>query len=212
MKNTKGNILKTVKVDVSETFREKGSKFIGHLYPVRDVEKFDKKLDKLKSKYPDATHHCYAYRINPNNLNEFVHDDGEPRGTAGLPILNQLKSFDVANTGLIVVRYFGGTKLGKPGLIDAYGQTARLCLEKAALAGIIRTKNIELSYFYNRQNEIDQVKSSFELIELESEYLEKVTLVLACPFAMAERMFMELDRLKYLDIHYERMGEGFVVK
>lgn len=204
--------MKTVKGRVSETFREKGSSFIGFLYGVGNIDGFERKLNEIKSKYHDATHHCYAYRIDPINLKEFAQDDGEPAGTAGLPILNQLKSFDVMNAAIIVVRYFGGTKLGKSGLIEAYGNTAKLCLQKGNLNEIMRTKNIRITYPYNRQNQIDQLKSEFELIEIESEYLERVTLKLGCAISKAGYLFAKLHQLEHLDIQWEKLGEGFVVK
>src|SRR5699024_755346 len=96
----------------------------------------------------DATHHCYGWRISPNNIEEFAQDDGEPGGTAGLPILNQLKSFNVVNGACVVVRYFGGTKLGKAGLIQAYGHTAELCLKQAELSNLVATQNFRIIYPY----------------------------------------------------------------
>lgn len=202
--------MRTIKSRVSETLREKGSKFIGYLYPVRSVEAFEKKLKQVISKHPDATHHCYAYRIDPNSLQEYTQDDGEPGGTAGFPILNQLKSYDVVNAALIVVRYFGGTKLGKSGLIQAYGDTAELCIEQVGFERIRRTENIQLIYPYDRQNQVDRLKSNLRLVELDSEYLEVVTLVLACPLENTERMFKELKKLQHQGIRYRKLGKDFV--
>lgn len=87
--------MKTVDASVSESIREKGSKFTGFLLSAESRPKFEEELKKIKTTYPDATHHCYAWRINPNNTKEFIQDDGEPGGTAGLPIFNQLKSYDL---------------------------------------------------------------------------------------------------------------------
>lgn len=203
--------MKTVKSETTANFREKGSKFIGILYPAGSLEAFEEKREQVKSKYPDATHHCYAYRIDPNRLQEFAQDDGEPGGTAGLPILNRLKSYDLVNAGLIVVRYFGGTKLGKPGLIAAYGATASKCLEKAEFGDIARTENVRIVYPYDKQNQIERLISKFELAELEAEYLEEVTLVLACPIEKSEQMYEELERLVHLDIRYEELGKDFIL-
>ncbi|MDR8391742.1 YigZ family protein [Aliifodinibius sp. S!AR15-10] len=202
----------TINKEVSASYRDNGSKFIGYLFPALNTDLFDKKLEVIKSQYHDATHHCYAYRIDPTNIQEFAQDDGEPGGTAGLPILNRLKSAEIVNGGLIVVRYYGGTKLGKSGLIEAYGYTAKLSIEKADLQSIVPTVNMKITYPYNRQNEIDQLKSTFSLKEMESEYLADVTLTLACPKSDAQRMIDKLDRLEHLGITYENLGESFVTQ
>jgi len=202
--------LRTIKNITTESFRDRGSKFLGYLFPAGSVKEFEKELNKIKSKYPDATHHCYAWRINPNKIEEFTQDDGEPSGSAGLPILNQLKSFELLNCGCVVVRYFGGTKLGKSGLIQAYGHTARLCADKAELLTIIPTDNFKIVYPYNQQNQIDQLKNSFDLKELQSEYLEKVTLELACRTEQTDDFSAQLQKLEHYGIESEQKDSGFV--
>ena len=204
--------MKTVGQSQTSSYRENGSKFIGFLLPAASITDFEDQLEQIVSRYPDATHHCYAYRINPIQLQEFAQDDGEPSGTAGLPILNQLKSAKLVNCGVVVVRYYGGTKLGKSGLIQAYGHTAATCIKQASLYPIQRTLNIELQYPYHRQNEIDRLKSSFELIETDAEYLADITLEVACPLPKAEELCNRLDQLKHLDITYEVLGKDFVVR
>ncbi len=202
--------MKTVQKTTKTSFREKGSKFIGYLFPAISISQFEQKLDEIKSKYPDATHHCYGWRINPNKIEEFVQDDGEPNGTAGFPILNQLKSYSVVNCGCIVVRYYGGTKLGKSGLIQAYGYSARLCLEKADLRSLIPTRNFQITYPYHRQAQIDQLKNSFDLKEIEAQYLEEVTLDIACRTEEAEQLWKKLTKLKHQNIKAVKKGNGFV--
>jgi len=202
--------LNTIQNNINETYRIKGSKFIGYLFPVKTRAEFENELAGVKSTHPDASHHCYAWRIDPNQIKEFYNDAGEPGGTAGPPILNELKSFEIINAGLIVVRYFGGAKLGKSGLIEAYGTTARRCLEQAEPAKIIRTVNIEVNYPYTQQNLIERLISKYGLIELDSEYTEEVTLVLGCPVNVFDECRDELERLEYLDISSEERGEGFV--
>lgn len=206
------SLLKTTSSKPTVSYRDKGSKFIGYLFPARSVEVFQGQLDQIKAKYPDATHHCYAYRIDPTNVQEFAQDDGEPSGTAGLPILNQLKSFEIVNAGLVVVRYYGGTKLGKSGLIEAYGYTAKRCLEQGRLKKIIPTVNFDITYPYNRQNEIDKLKATFNLMELDASYLADVTLTLACPLSNAKQLVDQLGKLEYLSIQYDKLGNSFVVE
>ncbi|MTI88168.1 MAG: YigZ family protein [Balneolaceae bacterium] len=183
---------------------------MGYLFPCRSEDEFSAELAQLKSKYPDATHHCYGWRLNPAQIREFSTDDGEPSGTAGLPILNQLKSFEVVNAGIIVVRYYGGTKLGKPGLIEAYGGSARLCLEKARLFSIVSVHEFEICYPYSRENQISKLKNDFGLQVVASEYMEDVTLKVACPADKAERFEQQLQKLEHLKITFEKLGKSFV--
>lgn len=112
-------------------FRDRGSRFIGFAFPVSDEEDVKSALELIRKEHPTARHHCYAYRINPLNERWRANDDGEPSSSAGKPILNQLKSMQVYNVLVIVVRYFGGTLLGVPGLIHAYREAAKLALEDA---------------------------------------------------------------------------------
>lgn len=203
--------MKTVKENNSQTYRNRGSKFIGYLFGCSSREKFEQQLAKVKKEHPNATHHCYAWRIGPAGVREFANDDGEPSGTAGLPILNQLKSFDVVNAGLVVVRYFGGTKLGKPGLIEAYGHTARVCLEKAALPRIQPTLNFRLRFPYSQQNRIDQLMNTYNLQTLESEYTEEVAMTVACPMSVSGSCLEEVKRLEHLGIEFKEAGTGYLI-
>lgn len=202
--------MRTIQDTINETFRDRGSKFIGYLFPVSSIEQFENELTKIKSDFPDASHHCYAWRIHPTKIEEFAQDDGEPGGSAGLPILNKLKSYEMVNCGCVVVRYFGGTKLGKSGLIQAYGHTAALCLDKATSFKIIATTNFRITYPYSQQTQINQLKNSFDLKELESEYLEQVTLKMACRKEQADQFSGQLEQLEHLGIEVDRMGPGFV--
>jgi uncharacterized YigZ family protein len=101
-------------------FKDKGSKFTAYAHPIKSEEEAKQVVDKYKTEQPNAKHHCYAYRLDPKGSKFRSYDDGEPGGTAGKPILNQLLSNDLTNIIVIVVRYFGGTKLGVSGLINAY--------------------------------------------------------------------------------------------
>lgn len=202
--------MKTVQQTYSASFREKGSKFIGYLFPLSSKKQFEHQLDDIKSKYPDATHHCYAWRINPNKIEEFSQDDGEPSGTAGRPILNKLKSYETVNCGCIVVRYYGGTNLGTSGLIQAYGRSAEECLQKADLSTIIPTQSVEITYPYNQQKEIDQLKNRFDLKELDAQYLENVTIKMACRSDQADHFLEALEKLKHAGVTTEPLGNGYV--
>ncbi|HBX66135.1 MAG TPA: hypothetical protein DEG32_08245 [Balneolaceae bacterium] len=200
----------TIKKSYESSFRERGSKLLGYLFPADSEEAFAAELDKLKSKYPDATHHCYGWRINPAQPKEFSSDDGEPSGSAGLPILNQLKSFEVVNAGVVVVRYYGGTKLGKSGLIEAYGLGAQSCLEKASLVSIKPVQLFEINYPYPEENTIQKLKNDYDLEILESEYLESITLKVACPKKSALYFEREVEGLEHLNITFKKLEEHFI--
>lgn len=112
-------------------YKDRGSKFFAYAFPVFSEEDIKNRLGELKKQYPDATHHCYAWILNPDKSAQRANDDGEPANTAGRPILRQILSKGLTNTLVIVVRYFGGTLLGAGGLITAYGEAAKLALEGA---------------------------------------------------------------------------------
>ena len=112
-------------------YKSSQSRFIGYLYPTKSLSEFKEQLAQLKKDHPKATHICYAYRLGFQNEDVRANDDGEPSGTAGKPILNQLYSYQLQNVSLFVVRYYGGTKLGVSGLIEAYKEAAKLCIEQA---------------------------------------------------------------------------------
>jgi uncharacterized YigZ family protein len=202
--------VQAISTNYRSAFRAKGSKFMGFLFPVTSKEGFKQELQEIISTYPDATHHCYGWRINPHKIEEFAQDDGEPSGTAGLPILNELKSHELVNAGGVVVRYYGGTKLGKSGLIQAYGKSARLCLDQASFSNLVLTQNYRITYAYSTQNEIDQLKNAFDLKELEAEYLEKITLTIACRHEQSDSFHKALEQRKHLDIRFEEVNRGFV--
>jgi uncharacterized YigZ family protein len=183
---------------------------MGYLFPAESEEDFQNELDQLKSKYPDATHHCWAWRLNPAQPKEFSSDDGEPSGTAGLPILNHLKSFEVINAGIVIVRYYGGTKLGKPGLIEAYGRGAELCLESASLISIQPVQLFEIRYPYPEENTLQKMMNDYGLKVMESEYLESVTLKVACPKDSASNFENEISGLEHLNIEFDVLNESYI--
>ncbi|MDO4758680.1 MAG: YigZ family protein [Rikenellaceae bacterium] len=125
------DLYKTIAAPVEVTMRERSSKFLSFIYPVVNEEQIREALDALRKRYFDATHHCYAWRLGPHGEQFRANDDGEPSGTAGKPILGQLLSHEVTDCLIVVVRYFGGTKLGVPGLIAAYKEAAANAIEEA---------------------------------------------------------------------------------
>jgi uncharacterized YigZ family protein len=135
-------------------FKDRGSKFIACTFPVKSIDEFKKILDGVKKEHPKATHHCFAYRIGIDKNTFRVSDDGEPSGTAGKPILGQIDSKDLTDIVIIVVRYFGGTLLGVPGLINAYKTAAALALQVTPAVQKPVEVNYTLQFDYTQMNEV----------------------------------------------------------
>ena len=144
--------MNTIKETIENTLIIKNSRFITIIYNINDINDIDKYLKLVKDKYKDATHYCYAY-ILPNNIK--CSDDGEPGGTAGKPILDVLTKHNLNFILAIVVRYFGGIKLGAGGLIRAYSKCISSCLNNTELTKLIPGKNIDIYFTYKDINDID---------------------------------------------------------
>lgn len=135
-------------------YKDRGSHFLAYAYPIKTVEEFKKQLKIIKDEHPKAAHHCFGYRIGIEGINFRTSDDGEPTGTAGKPILNQIDGKKLTDIAIIVVRYFGGTLLGVPGLINAYKTAASLSLQ---LTPIIEKPILSiyiLEFDYTLMNEV----------------------------------------------------------
>lgn len=132
--------------------KEKGSKFIGFAFPVGTEVEIKSILGKIRSLHPRATHHCYAYRIGTTGEEHRANDDGEPSGSAGMPIFNQLLAHEVTNILLIVVRYYGGTKLGVSGLVKTYKEAAKLTLQNAEIVSKELETILHINFPFHLQN------------------------------------------------------------
>lgn len=144
----------TIDTDVSGEFKDRGSKFLAYARSVATEEEIQAFLIDIKKLHNKARHHCYAYRLGLDTNNFRANDDGEPSGTAGRPILGQIDSFELTNVMVIVVRYFGGTKLGTSGLIQAYRESTRLALEKAEKVEKIIEDRITLTFQYSIMSQV----------------------------------------------------------
>lgn len=141
-------------------YKDKASKFIGFGYAVKDENDIKEKLHYLKNIHPKATHHCYAYRLGLDKNNYRANDDGEPNGTAGKPILGQIDSNKLTNCLIVIVRYFGGTKLGVSGLIDAYKECAK---QTIAETSIIEERILD---YYTIQCSYETINKVYQIIHL----------------------------------------------
>lgn len=173
-----------------EEIKEKGSRFLAYLFPVSTVEEIDLIIVDLRKKYYDASHVCFAYRLKQGNEEYFrSSDDGEPSGTAGIPIYNEIKSRDYLNVLAVVIRYFGGTKLGTGGLARTYAAAARNVVEKAATITIYIKKEVSLNFPYDFTGEIMKIINRFGLDILKQEYTGKgVSIKLNVPVALVKEV------------------------
>ena len=137
---------KTISAPSEGFYKEKGSKFFAFAYQVADEYQVKERLENLKKQYHDARHHCYAFVLFGEPESFRASDDGEPSNSAGQPILRQIRSFGLTNTLVIVVRYFGGTKLGVGGLVNAYGTAAEEALSQAVQKEVILYKNVTIKF------------------------------------------------------------------
>ncbi|MBE9483549.1 MAG: YigZ family protein [Bacteroidetes bacterium] len=151
------DIYHTIAAPAKGLYKDKGSKFIALAYPVKSEEEVKAKLEEVRKEYHDARHHCYAYILGFDKSAYRYNDDGEPSGTAGRPIFGQLQSKDLTNVLIIVVRYFGGTKLGVSGLITAYKTASRDALQTADILCLTVNDVYELSFEYPLMNEVMRV-------------------------------------------------------
>ena len=154
---------KTIKSPLENILlKEKGSKFIGFAFPVNNEAEIKAALEKVRTEHPKATHHCYAFRLGIEGENYRANDDGEPSGSAGLPIYNQLLANELTHILLIVVRYYGGTKLGVSGLVKTYKESAKLTLEESEIITKDLESEVEIEFDFSKQNQIFTLLNKFD--------------------------------------------------
>ena len=152
--------MKSIQKEITSEIIINKSKFITILTNINDIDKVKEKLEEIKKQYKDATHYCYAYIINNH---EKCSDNGEPSGTAGMPILNVLKQNDLTNILCVVIRYFGGIKLGAGGLIRAYSTSASAALNKAIITNLVNGYNITIEFSYDNLKQIDYLLKNIDI-------------------------------------------------
>lgn len=176
--------------------KEKGSKFIGFAFQINNEVELKNALEKIRSEHPKATHHCYAYRLGLNGENYRANDDGEPSGSAGLPIYNQLLAHDITNVLVIVVRYYGGTKLGVSGLVKAYKESAKITLDECKIITNELETEIEITFSFNQQNVIFTLLSKFDAKVLQFDANENCTLTASVKTAKLESISEKLSEMQ----------------
>ena len=161
----------------------KNSRFITRLVKITKKDEVEDILNNVKKEYPKATHYCYAYIVNDYKK---ASDDGEPGGTAGMPILNVLEKEDMTSVIAIVVRYFGGIKLGAGGLVRAYSSSVRDALKKADKILLIEGVQIKITIPYDKQNELNYILKDSEIVD--KTFTDKVTYIINCSKDVLEKL------------------------
>lgn len=182
--------------------KEKGSKFIGFAFPVDDEAELKKSLEKIREEHPKATHHCYAYRLGIKGENYRANDDGEPSGSAGLPIYNQLLAHEITNVLVIVVRYYGGTKLGVSGLVKTYKESAKITLEEAEIVKKELESEIEISFDFSQQNQIFTLLSKFDGRILDFLSDEKCIITAKIKTSIKENISEQLSEMQNISFRF----------
>jgi uncharacterized YigZ family protein len=182
---------KTIETISEGIYKDKGSKFIAFAFPVVNEEQIKEHLQELRKKYFDARHHCYAYALGPNRDGYRINDDGEPSGTAGKPIFGQILSHDLTNILIVVIRYFGGVKLGVRGLINAYKASTIEALANNKIIERIITEVYELKFEYPLMNEVMRLLKENDLEQISHNF------TLSCNIEFAVRR-NDADRIKQL--------------
>ncbi len=190
----------TIEQPATAEFRDRGSKFSGYAFPVSSVQEFKEKLAAIKKEHPKATHHCFAYRIGLDGTVFRVSDDGEPSGSAGRPILGQIDSRQATNVAIIVVRYFGGTLLGVPGLINAYKTTAALVLQVTPLVQKPVLTVYELQFDYTQMNDVMMISKQFDCMVLKQEMNLFCVLHIGIPKNRMDEVIYKLGELRSVEL------------
>ena len=162
-------------------FKNKGSKFLGYARPIPNKMAFELFLKEVKALHPKARHFCFAYKIDPLGLSFRANDDGEPSGSAGKPILGQITHFDLSYSAIIVVRYFGGTKLGVAGLIDAYRTASKEAILNNQIIEKFETEKLELKFDYHLMGVLLNIIKDLELQVHNQKFDTNPSITLAIP-------------------------------
>lgn len=176
-------------------FKEKNSKFFGYVFPVQSEEEVKIILEQVKKQHHSARHWCYAYQIGTKTKIHRANDDGEPNNSAGMPIYGQIQSFDVTNILVVVVRYFGGVKLGVGGLVTAYKTAAQMALEKAEIIEKTIDVHFLIHFDYKNMNKVMRVIKE-KNINVVNQTLELDCLIeISCRISQKEEIFNAFDQI-----------------
>lgn len=190
----------TIEKTAMAEFKDRGSKFVAYACPVKSVIEGKDRLNEIKKEHPKATHHCFAYRVGLDGNSFRVSDDGEPSGTAGRPILGQIDSKGLVDVLVVVVRYFGGTLLGVPGLINAYKSAASLALQMTPLAQKPVEKEYRVQFDYTQINDIMTLVKQYNCRVVQQEMQLFCNMTLAIPKNRVAEVSYKLQDMRNVEI------------
>lgn len=192
-----------LQTDGESLLKDRGSRFIGFAIPVESAEAAQEQVQLLRKRYHDARHHCYAYRLGQTGAEHYATDDGEPSHSAGTPILGAIRSAELTDLVVVVVRYFGGAKLGVRGLIEAYRGAAAEALALTERSEIIPQVHFRIDFPYTRTAEINKILHPFDTQQLDASYTDSCSLTLALPLAPFDQLAPQLSaaNIDYVLLH-----------
>ena len=190
----------TIEKMATAEFKDRGSRFIAYVCPIKSAEDFKLRLNEIKKEHHKATHHCFAYRFGLDGNNFRVSDDGEPSGSAGRPILGQIDSKGLVNVLVVVVRYFGGTLLGVPGLINAYRSAAALALQTTPLVQKPVEQEFRVHFDYTKLNEVMMMVRQCNCRVVKQDIQLFCDMVLAVPKNRVAELSYKLQEMRNVEI------------
>ncbi|WGQ10218.1 YigZ family protein [Pedobacter gandavensis] len=193
---------KTITAPAEGLFKDRGSKFIAFAYPIRSEEEVKPILAQLRSEHGKARHFCWALRLSPDRAVFRIQDDGEPSGTAGRPILNALLSADITNILIVVVRYFGGTLLGVPGLINAYKSAAIEAIQAAEIVEKTVNDVYELTFDYLSMNDVMRLFKEEQLQILSQEFDNSCSIKFEVRKAQLNQVLGKIEKIDGIKLKY----------
>lgn len=193
---------KTITTTAEGLFKDRGSKFFAYAYPIEQESEVKELVEILKKEHFKAVHHCYAFRLGQDKTNFRVNDDGEPAGSAGKPILNVLLSKDITNILVVVVRYFGGTLLGVPGLINAYKTATLEALTNAEVIEKTVNEIYDVSFEFIQMNDVMKVVKEFGLKIKNQQFDNQCTITLEFRKNMTNQVIGKLEKIDNIAIDF----------
>lgn len=190
----------TIAQEAHAEFKDRGSRFIAYAFPISNTDDVKKNLAALKKEHPKAVHHTFAYRIGLDGNQFRSNDDGEPSGTAGKPILGQIDSKQVTNTCIVVVRYFGGTLLGVPGLINAYKTAASLVLQVVPVVQKPIMSRFSIQFDYTQMNDIMLIVKQLNGVVLRQEQQLFSSMDVEVPMRRSDEWKYKINNLR--NVHF----------
>lgn len=194
------NTYHTIEKEAMAEYKDRGSRFLAYAFPVGTADAFKQRLRALKEAHPKAVHHCFGYRLGVSGDLFRANDDGEPSGSAGKPILGQIDSKGLTDTAVVVVRYFGGTLLGVPGLINAYKTVTSLALQLTPIVEKPVLVYYVLEFDYTLMNEAMLAVKRFGCVVIEQEAQLFCRLVIGIPKAQEESCTSKLQDMQGMDV------------